>query len=1011
MNTPVTIANFTLQFESDKNVVLDAIRCIATAAHAAEKAPALGMLSDHDLTELFDDDDDDDSRSITSSQSGEQPAPPIGVSARTHSSAAAKRPVSMATGPMTKEERRRLVVKEILETERDYVRDLHLLDQYYIRPIVDQGFLSSDEFRSIFSNVQQIANVNQELLDCLTVKQLSVGASFLKIADFLKMYTVFCTSRDHYQIAFDRVCRERPKFVQFIRDRRLEVKDLRGLDLGSFLIKPVQRICKYPLLLQELIRQTEESHPERPSLLEALSKVNSVAEYVNERSRDVASREQVNEIQSFIENGDDLKLVDPARRLVRQDTFMEWSKGAWKARQFVLFNDCLLILRFKNRGLFSNGYVYELRERLPVAELTVQLPIESDEALAGCIELGSKRRTTRLVVPMMKGDVEKEQKCALEWLADVQKLKEAIACQTERPSDSLAVPDKRKRALSAIFSFAKQEKEKQEALGSSSPVSIRASIKPGDPAAPPTDLAAGHTALDPATLNAARRQRQISVGYTKRPGAPDSPAPTPSVSVSVTSPEPEEKPALSSRGRSGLFGSSGNRAAEASPMRSPTEESGPGSGSGLGAVFGSRRKQSFTDQSFPKPQIDSKKPLRVQLHASLKDPRDYVSVLLLASSTAETLLAAVCESVNKATDKPLQPGDLELQLSTTTPESYAVVSADMIEQIHQHCEEPTFKLRVLLHRPLPSPRSTPAEAVEGAPTPSMSLRTSAPTIALDGVVDTPSTPKSPPRIEPISEAPSSASAPDRPPPVVPDIAIVSSPEASTASAVVGLAAPSQSEPQGQQAAPEKFEETASASSSSQQPAKPEAPSSESAAALSSPAENPASSPAEPSVLPSEALPPPVAVSRTEPPIEQAPSPVLSPSPIVASTSASTQDSPIAPSPVPAPAVAPTPSPAPGSNPPSAGSTPPSRTESIGSIPAPVERNTSSPTERPTSPAIESPAPPDSVRGRREAFQRQLSSSSMSATRVAPAPRAPLPAQPVRGTSPAPRGISFFGLKK
>ena len=43
--------------------------------------------------------------------------------------------------------------------------------------------------------------------------------------------------------------------------------EVRGLALHAFLIKPVQRICKYPLLLRDLIRNTDSDHPDRQNLI------------------------------------------------------------------------------------------------------------------------------------------------------------------------------------------------------------------------------------------------------------------------------------------------------------------------------------------------------------------------------------------------------------------------------------------------------------------------------------------------------------------------------------------------------------------------------------------------------------------------------------------------------------------------------------------------------------------------------------------------------------------------
>lgn len=57
------------------------------------------------------------------------------------------------------------------------------------------------------------------------------------------------------------------------------------INLGSFLIKPVQRVMRYPLLLMELLGATPESHPDRPQLTKALQAVKEINVNINEYKR------------------------------------------------------------------------------------------------------------------------------------------------------------------------------------------------------------------------------------------------------------------------------------------------------------------------------------------------------------------------------------------------------------------------------------------------------------------------------------------------------------------------------------------------------------------------------------------------------------------------------------------------------------------------------------------------------------------------------------------------------
>lgn len=57
------------------------------------------------------------------------------------------------------------------------------------------------------------------------------------------------------------------------------------INLGSFLIKPVQRVMRYPLLLMELLGATPESHHDRAHLTKALQAVKEINVNINEYKR------------------------------------------------------------------------------------------------------------------------------------------------------------------------------------------------------------------------------------------------------------------------------------------------------------------------------------------------------------------------------------------------------------------------------------------------------------------------------------------------------------------------------------------------------------------------------------------------------------------------------------------------------------------------------------------------------------------------------------------------------
>jgi hypothetical protein len=97
-------------------------------------------------------------------------------------------------------------------------------------------------------------------------------------------------------------------------------KKAKNMDLMSYLIMPVQRIPRYELLLKELKSKLDpEAGVAIGKLEEALSKIQSIAQHVNENKRKAERLSELLVIQGKIHGGAEMKdtLLQPHRRLIR----------------------------------------------------------------------------------------------------------------------------------------------------------------------------------------------------------------------------------------------------------------------------------------------------------------------------------------------------------------------------------------------------------------------------------------------------------------------------------------------------------------------------------------------------------------------------------------------------------------------------------------------------------------------------------------------------------------------
>lgn len=255
------------------------------------------------------------------------------------------------------EKHRRNVIEEIITTERDYVSDLRVVSEVFIQPLRDQQIIQPDDLMQLFSNIELIASVNREVMKEFEARSgedtevLLVGDIFLRMADFFKMYTTYCANQPKSIAALERLQARVPAFNDFLA-KNMENEQARGLTLFGFLIKPIQRICKYPLLLKDLLKHTDEEHPDYENLRKAQVKIEAVVEYVNERKRLAENLQKILDVQKQIDSsGEDLLLVAPSRRFVREGNHTVIENGSKKERKAFVFNDVIVLTKPKRNRM------------------------------------------------------------------------------------------------------------------------------------------------------------------------------------------------------------------------------------------------------------------------------------------------------------------------------------------------------------------------------------------------------------------------------------------------------------------------------------------------------------------------------------------------------------------------------------------------------------------------------------------------------------------------------------
>ncbi|XP_049702923.1 protein still life, isoforms C/SIF type 2 isoform X10 [Helicoverpa armigera] len=193
------------------------------------------------------------------------------------------------------------VLLELVDTERAYVKHLNNLLENYLEPLKKETFLSNAEINALFGNIQEIVTFQRQFLQNLEEALeaepnfhhfefsnqfknvlFAVGNAFLYYVNHFKLYSSFCASHSKAQKVLH-PNEGNQALQEFLAARN--PKQQHSSTLESYLIKPIQRILKYPLLLQQLRNLTDVNSEEHLHLVEALKGMEKVAEHINEMQR------------------------------------------------------------------------------------------------------------------------------------------------------------------------------------------------------------------------------------------------------------------------------------------------------------------------------------------------------------------------------------------------------------------------------------------------------------------------------------------------------------------------------------------------------------------------------------------------------------------------------------------------------------------------------------------------------------------------------------------------------
>lgn len=251
-----------------------------------------------------------------------------------------------------KEQMRTNVVQEIMKTERIYIKHLKDICDGYIRQCRKHPDMFTElQLKTIFSNIEDIYKFQRQFLKDLEKNfnkdqpHLSeIGSCFLLQGEGFSIYSDYCNTHPAACAELQRLMKL-GKYKHFFEACRL-LQQMIDISIAGFLLTPVQKICKYPLQLGELLKYTPKDHSDYSGVSKAYEAMKNVASLINERKRRLESVDTIAHWQVAILHWEGSDVLERSSELIHSGELTRIVRqGKMQQRSFFLFDHQLVFCK------------------------------------------------------------------------------------------------------------------------------------------------------------------------------------------------------------------------------------------------------------------------------------------------------------------------------------------------------------------------------------------------------------------------------------------------------------------------------------------------------------------------------------------------------------------------------------------------------------------------------------------------------------------------------------------
>ncbi|KAM9376556.1 rho guanine nucleotide exchange factor 9 isoform 2-T2 [Pholidichthys leucotaenia] len=245
------------------------------------------------------------------------------------------------------------VINEIMSTERHYIKHLKDICEGYLRQCKKRvDMFNDDQLKVIFGNIEDIYRFQMGFVRDLE-KQYNteephlseIGPCFLEHQDGFWIYSEYCNNHLDACMELSKLMKD-GRYQHFFEACRL-LQQMIDIAIDGFLLTPVQKICKYPLQLAELLKYTAQEHSDYRYVAAALAVMRNVTQQINERKRRLENIDKIAQWQASVLDWEGDDILDRSSELIYTGE-LSWiyqPYGRSQQRVFFLFDHQLVLCK------------------------------------------------------------------------------------------------------------------------------------------------------------------------------------------------------------------------------------------------------------------------------------------------------------------------------------------------------------------------------------------------------------------------------------------------------------------------------------------------------------------------------------------------------------------------------------------------------------------------------------------------------------------------------------------